>query len=124
MPIRTRTLVAVLMAALTLAACSGPEPEVRARTATFEVRLDDYLLRPQNLRVPKGERLTVKVTNHGRLGHTFRIRGTTRNVLAITTIKPGESRTRSFRLAPGTYRMYCVLSNHEELGMHATLRVG
>jgi uncharacterized cupredoxin-like copper-binding protein len=45
-------------------------------------------------------------------------------VLAITTIEPGESKTRSFKLKRGTYTMYCVLANHEELGMYGTLVVG
>jgi plastocyanin len=66
----------------------------------------------------------VAVTNRGRLGHAFRIRGKNRNVLSITTIEPGETKSRSRRLARGTYTMYCVLANHEELGMYGTLVVG
>ena len=97
---------------------------MRVRTTTFSVTLDDYLIRPQSLRVPAGDRLTVNATNRGRLGHTFRIRGASRNVLAITTIEPGETKSRTFRLKAGGYTMYCVLANHEELGMHGTLRVG
>ena len=124
MPTRTRTLALLLAIALTLSACGASETPVRVRTTTFSVALDDYLIRPQSLRVPKGERLTVNATNRGRLGHTFRIRGASRNVLAITTIEPGETKSRRFRLAPGSYRMYCVLANHEELGLHGTLRIG
>jgi plastocyanin len=74
--------------------------------------------------VPSGN-LTITVTNKGRLGHTLRIRTRTdRNVLAFTTLQPGESKTRSFKLSRGTYTMYCVLANHEELGMHGTLVAG
>jgi plastocyanin len=124
MPVRTRTLTVLAASALVLAACGGSERPVRERTGTFTVTLDDYLIRPQSLRVPSGGRLTVRATNRGRLGHTFRIRGKSRNVLAITTIEPGETSSRSFRLKAGTYTMYCVLANHEELGMHGTLRVG
>ena len=107
-----------------LAACGGSETPVRERTGSFKVTLDDYLIRPQSLRVPGGQELTVSATNRGRLGHTFRIRGASRNVLAITTIEPGETKSRSFRLKAGKYTMYCVLANHEELGMYGTLRVG
>jgi plastocyanin len=123
MPSRTRPLTVLALCALVLAACGGSEAPVRERTGTFAVTLDDYLIRPQSLRVPAG-RLTVRATNRGRLGHTFRIRARTRNVLAITTIEPGETKSRSFRLGAGTYTMYCVLANHEELGMYGTLRVG
>ena len=69
--------------------------------------------------------MTVTVTNRGRLGHTFRIRGKTRNVLAIQTLEPGGVQDRDAQARPkGTYTMYCVLANHEELGMHGTLVVG
>jgi plastocyanin len=124
MPASTRTLIALALSALALTACGGEQPAVRERTASFSVTLDDYLIRPQSIRVPAGGRVTVTVTNRGRLGHTFRIRGTNHNVLAITTIEPGETKSRSRRLTKGTYRMYCVLANHEELGMYGTLVVG
>jgi plastocyanin len=122
MPASTRSLVALFMCALALAACGGSAAAVR-EPAKFSVTLDDYLIRPQKLRVPSGD-LTVTVTNRGRLGHTFRIRGKSRNVLAFTTLQPGETKTRSFKLKRGTYTMYCVLANHEELGMYGTLVVG
>jgi plastocyanin len=124
MPASTRRLTALLGCALALAACGGSGKTVRERSGAFAVTLDDYLIRPQKLRVPGGVDLTVTVTNRGRLGHTFRIRGKSRNVLAITTIEPGESKTRRFKLKRGSYTMYCVLANHEELGMYGTLVVG
>ncbi len=122
MPVSTRSLVALFLCALALAACGGSAAAVR-EPAKFSVTLDDYLIRPQKLRVPSGD-LTVTVTNRGRLGHTFRIRGKSRNVLAFTTLEPGETKTRAFKLKRGTYTMYCVLANHEELGMYGTLVVG
>jgi plastocyanin len=124
MPVRTRTSTLLVASALALASCGGSQQTVRERTGDFAVTLDDYLIRPQRLQVPAGEQLTVRVTNRGRLGHTFRIRGGTRNVLAITTLEPGETKSRTFRLKAGGYTMYCVLANHEELGMHGSLRVG
>jgi plastocyanin len=123
MPVRPSTLA--VAALLLLAGCGGAGPTVRERSGTFKVTLDDYLIRPQTVRVPSGQDLTLTVTNRGRLGHTFRIRAQTRNVLAFTTLEPGESKTRrGFKLGAGTYRMYCVLANHEELGMYGTLVVG
>jgi plastocyanin len=124
MPIRTRTPIVLALCALALAACGGSGAAVKESSGRFAVTLDDYLIRPQKLRVPGGRDLTVTVTNRGRLGHTFRIRGKSRNVLAFTTLQPGESKTRTFKLKRGTYTMYCVLANHEELGMYGTLVVG
>jgi plastocyanin len=124
MPASTRTLIALALSALALAACGGDQPTVRERTGNISVTLEDYLIRPQSIRVPAGGTVTATVTNRGRLGHTFRIRGENHNVLAITTIQPGETKSRTRRLAKGTYTMYCVLANHEELGMYGTLVVG
>jgi plastocyanin len=123
MPARTRALTTLAACALVLAGCGASGAPVRERTRAFSVTLDDYLIRPQRLSVPDAGRLTVTVTNRGRLGHTFRIRARTRNVLAFTTLEPGETKTRSVRLGPGTYTMYCALANHEELGMYGTLVV-
>jgi plastocyanin len=124
MPASTRTLIALALSVLALTACGSSQPTVRERTGSFAVTLDDYLMRPQSIRVAGSDKLTATITNHGRLGHTFRIRGANHNVLSFTTIEPGETKSRSFRLAKGTYRMYCVLANHEELGMYGTLVVG
>ena len=119
----TRTLAALAACVFGLTACGGSPAAVREHSKTFSITLDDYLIRPQNLQVPSG-RLTIRVTNRGRLGHTFRIRAKTRNVAALTTLQPGETKTKVVRLARGTYTMYCVLANHEELGMYGTLKVG
>ena len=54
MPARTRTLIALALSVLTLAACGGEQPTVRERTGNFAVTLDDYLIRPQSIRVPAG----------------------------------------------------------------------
>ena len=123
MRLRTLTPVALVAITLPLAGCGSAGEPVRERGTTFTVTLDDYLIRPQELRVPKGRRLTIKVVNRGRLGHTLRIRGATKNILGFTTIKPGETKAREFRPAPGTYTMYCALANHEELGLYGKLTV-
>jgi plastocyanin len=121
---RIRSSLAVAFAALALAGCGDAGPTVRERTPSFTVTLDDYTIRPQRLRVPAGRELTVTVINRGRLGHTFRIRGATRNVLRFTTVRPGERKTRRFSPGAGRYEMYCALANHEELGMNGSFTVG
>jgi uncharacterized cupredoxin-like copper-binding protein len=121
MPLRLATLLALLA----LAGCGSAGAPVKTSATSFTVALDDYTIRPQELHVPKGKRLTVTVSNHGRLGHTFRIRrGATHVLLAITTIPPGRSKTATIELEPGRYTMFCALANHEELGMSGKLTVG
>ena len=126
MPARTRTSIALALSALALAACGGVGSAVRERTRSFTVTLDDYLIRPQSIRVPTGGELTVTVTNRGRLGHTFRIRSARpRTCWRSRRSEPGESKiAHASSSRRGTYTMYCVLANHEELGMHGTLVVG
>ena len=119
MPVRLVTLLALLA----LAGCGSAGAPVKADDRRAQITLDDYTIRPQDLTVKSGK-LTVTVSNEGRLGHTFRIRGRNKNVLAFETLQPGETKSRTFRLGRGTYTMYCALANHEELGMYGTLVVG
>jgi len=116
---RARTLP--ILAVLALAGC-GEGPATRVRAHAFTVTLDDYLIRPQNVSAPGGE-LRLTVVNHGRLGHTLRIRVNDKVVLAFMAIPPGHRRTRSFHLRRGSYTMFCAIGNHEELGMRGTLTV-
>jgi plastocyanin len=121
MPLRLVTLLALLA----VAGCGSAGAPVKTSATSFTVTLDDYTIRPQQLTVPKGKRLTVTVKNEGRLGHTFRVRGPSgRNVLQLTTIRPGQSASKSFSPGKGTYTMYCALANHEELGMNGKIKVG
>ncbi len=123
---RQRSLTPLALGAITLAlgGCGSAGEPVRERATSFKVDVDEFLIRPQELRVPKGKRLTITVVNRGRQAHTLRIRGATRNILAFTAIRPGESKRREFSPAAGIYTMYCVLANHEELGLHGKLTVG
>jgi plastocyanin len=116
---RARTLP--LLALLAVAGC-GEGATTRERAHAFTVTLDDYLIRPQNVSAPGGE-LTLTVANHGRLGHTLRIRVNDKVVLAFMAIPPGQQRTRTFHLREGEYTMFCAIGNHEELGMRGTLTV-
>ena len=119
MPVRLATLFALLA----LAGCGSAGAPAQTDKTNITITLDDYTIRPQDLRVDQGKRLTFTVVNHGRLGHTFRIRGKNHVVFSMTTIPPGDSKTRSTTLGPGTYTMFCVLANHEELGMTGKLHV-
>jgi plastocyanin len=113
---------AALLAAVLLGGCGGAGPTVQARDQRVEIELDDFLIRPQNVRARAGE-LTFTVTNRGRLGHNFRLRDEGREVVEVTTLLPGESATASATLRPGSYKMVCTVANHEQLGMTGRLVV-
>ena len=113
-------LVAVL--GLTATGCADDAPPARAKNGAVAITLDDFLIRPQTVRAKAG-RITFRVANHGRLGHTFHVFLGGRDALAVKTILPGARATASAALKPGSYKMVCVLGNHEDLGMYGTLVV-
>ena len=114
---------AALLAATVLAGCGGAGPTVQVRDQRAEIVLDDFLIKPQNLRAQAGE-LTFAVTNEGRLGHNLRVRGGSEGEQVITTtLLSGKAATKTVTLAPGTYTMLCTVANHEQLGMTGRLVV-
>ncbi|MEA2291825.1 MAG: hypothetical protein QOF17_845 [Solirubrobacteraceae bacterium] len=118
---RRRALAAVLAAAL-LAGCGSAPPTVRAPAGRVAATLDDFLIAPQRVRVPPG-RVTFAAVNRGRTAHTLRVTDGRRDLLKITTLLPGDRGEATATLAAGTYKLYCAIANHEELGMWGTLVV-
>ena len=110
-------LTAVLVAAAVLTGCGGSGSPAQVRDQSAEIELDDFLIRPQDVRVRAGE-LTFAVTNRGRLGHNLRLRGGPDGEQVVTTtLLSGKSATKTVTLKPGTYTMLCTVANHEQLGM-------
>jgi plastocyanin len=113
--------LATLLAAAMIGGCGGSEPATQARDGRVEIALDDFLLRPQNVRADAG-RVTFEVTNAGRLGHNLRLSGGSEGEHVVTkTLLPGREATKTVRLAPGDYTMLCTVANHEQLGMTGRL---
>jgi plastocyanin len=122
----SRTTVAALglavAAALPAAGCGGDGPPARARDGRVNMTLDDFFLAPQRVRARPG-RLTFRVVNRGRLGHTLHVLRGEREVVAMKTLLPGAAAEASGRFERGDYELVCILGNHEELGMRGTLAV-
>jgi uncharacterized cupredoxin-like copper-binding protein len=38
-------------------------------------------------------------------------------------VQPGQFVDRELKLVPGRYQLWCAIADHNELGMHAVLRV-
>ena len=73
----------------------------------------------------KAGRVIVQLQNEGEDVHDLRLRrigGTRTYVFPLTG--PGARSTRRLRLLPGSYRLWCSVSDHAHLGMRALLRVG
>jgi plastocyanin len=115
--------LAGLLAAAALTGCGGSGPVTQVDGDRLEITLDDFLIRPQNVRADAG-RLTFVVTNGGRLGHNLRLRGGSEGERVVTaTLLPGKDATKAINLAPGHYTMLCTVANHEQLGMTGRLVV-
>lgn len=122
---RARLGVPSLCALGVLAALAGgcrraSAPAVDRRVA-FGLR--EYRLVPRDARARAGE-VTLAARNVGIQVHDLRVRRNDGPALASTRrLFPGERQTIVVRLRPGTYRLYCSLFRHQQLGMYGTLTV-
>lgn len=127
-----RWLPALLaVGATALVGCGGEPPFAHDEDGVLHVTLTDYRLQPQNVVVPAG-RVRLVAVNRGRLTHNLAIeawdapRGQQPTLYGRTdTLQPGaRGRERDpIRLKPGTYRILCTLSGHDDLGQYGTLKV-
>jgi plastocyanin len=120
MPVARAALVVLTL--VLLAGCGSAPRTVRAPDGRVDFTLDDYSIAPQKVRVPPG-RVTFTAVDRGRTTHTLRVTDGVRDLLAITTLHPGERGSASATLKAGTYKLYCAIANHEHLGMWGTLVV-
>jgi uncharacterized cupredoxin-like copper-binding protein len=120
MPFPRAAIAAVIVAAV--CGCGDAPPTTRAADGRVAFTLDDFAITPQKVRVPAG-RVTFTATNRGRTTHTLRVTNGTRDLLKVTTLKPGGRGRATATLPAGTFKLYCAIANHEELGMWGTLVV-
>jgi len=116
-----RAALLVLFVTL-LAGCGSAPRTVRAHDGRQSFTLDDFFISPQRVRVSPG-RVTFTATNRGRTTHTLRVSDGVHDLLSITTLHPGQTGRASATLERGTYKLYCAIANHEQLGMSGTLVV-
>ena len=69
-------------------------------------------------------RVIVELVNRGQDTHDLDLRriGGTR-IYRFPDVQPGQVVDREWRLAPGRYKLWCAVADHNERGMHAMLRV-
>ena len=125
---RLCALIALLGTAAAVAGCSGEPAAVGVRGSTLRVKLDEYRIQPQNVRMKAG-RIRLVATNEGRLTHNLVIESITDDptkqiVYGRTdTAHPGQTvqERDPITLKPGTYRIADSIGNHENLGQYGTL---
>jgi len=124
-------LVSLALSGLAAGCGSGTSvPElVLEDGGTLQVKLTEYRVTPQRVDMKAGRdglaRLTVEAVNDGEIPHDLAVgRGGFVVIGRTTTIKPGQTaRAKGFALPPGTYRIFCTVSNHDVLGQYGFLVV-
>ena len=123
-----KRLFCVVLAPLVLVGCGDEEPVV-VEDRTLRVRLDEFRVVPQNVKVKAG-RLRIVATNVGRLTHNLIVVKQDEDDLeerpveidGTRTAQPGESAAVTFEDLPaGEYRMICSIANHDDLGQYGKL---
>ena len=69
-------------------------------------------------------RVIVELVNRGQDTHDLDVRriGGTR-IYHFPDVQPGQFVDRELKLAPGRYKLWCAVADHNERGMHSVLRV-
>jgi plastocyanin len=125
-------LTALLLAAAALAAAGcGSVAYSQAPNRQVDVRLDEYRVLPEHIQVTAG-RITITARNTGRLTHNLVVVQFKRPLgdevekqygQPTKTLFPGETGSTTVDLEPGKYRLICTISNHDNLGQYAELKV-
>lgn len=124
--------ILAVAASIGLAACGGDDDDEdtsAATTATTEataaggggetvdMTATDFKFDPSDPTVAPGE-VTFKLTNDGKVPHNVEVEGPSGDAELPQDLQPGDSGEVSTDLSkPGTYKFYCPVGNHEQLGM-------
>jgi plastocyanin len=125
--------ILAVAASIGFAACGGDDDdddESAGATATTEettaaggggetvkVSATDFKFDPSDPTVAPGE-VTFDVTNDGKTLHNLEVEGPSGEAELPKDLQPGDSGSLAVDLSePGTYKFYCPVGNHEDLGM-------
>lgn len=141
----TRATLALLGAAVVFSGCNAEPATVTDNDAVLRLKLDEYSITPQNLRVIATSvpmELKIVATNVGRLTHTVKVERIAKDDAPDSEGVPAPSLTvdgspgnaapgevvrtlpeRPILLEPGEYRLVDTIGNHENLGAYGTLTI-
>lgn len=125
------TLLLLATAALAAGGCGSAVVYTHAPDRRVDVRLDEYRVLPEHIQATAG-RITFVAHNAGRLTHNLVVVQFKRPLgdevekqygAPTKTLFPGETASTTVDLKPGKYRLICTISNHDNLGQYAELKV-
>jgi plastocyanin len=124
------TTLLLVTAALAAAGC-GAVAYTHAPNRRIDLRLDEYRVLPEHIQATAG-RITIVARNGGRLTHNVEVVQFERPLgdeeekqygEPTKTLFPGQTGSTTVDLKPGKYRLICTISNHDNLGQYAELKV-
>jgi FtsP/CotA-like multicopper oxidase with cupredoxin domain len=130
---RVRVVAVMAVAAvlaLVAAACGGDDgggtegtEGDNAAAASLAVTLQEFSITPVTIHAPAGQQLSFDVSNAGSAPHTFAV-DTGAGVEQTAELQPGDAGTLVVpALEAGSYRLFCTISGHADLGMEGQLMV-
>jgi plastocyanin len=125
-PLPLAAALACLAPAL-IAGCGDDDGSAPVARGPNTVVMTDYEYHPRDVRVRRGQTLTV--LNEGGIAHNLTIergpdpRDETDRLAGTDSFLKGDSEQVRVDLTPGRYVMVCTVPGHRELGMVGTLAV-
>jgi uncharacterized cupredoxin-like copper-binding protein len=90
---------------------------------TVKVSETEFKLDPANPSVSKAGKVSIQVTNDGKVTHALEVEGPNGEV-KTSDIQPGKSATLKADLSKaGTYEWYCPIDGHKAQGMKGAIKV-
>jgi plastocyanin len=103
----------------------------RTGSGPFEIVLGEWAVTPEADAIRPGP-VTIRITNRGSMTHGFEIEADDDHSgsgsgdgfkFETRLIQPGESVKVRLDLAPGTYKIECLVDGHDDMGMEGFLEV-
>ena len=107
------------------------DQRVDPRARGFEIGLGEWAVTPEAQAIRPGP-VTFVIENHGTMGHGFEIElegdssghGSGDGLKAESNLlQPGDSARMELSLAPGIYKIECLVEGHDDMGMEGLLEV-
>lgn len=99
-----------------------PAPSGSGPVTTVQVQENEYHISLSQSAFPAG-RYSFVVNDTGQADHALSISGPNLSKASTKTVEPGAKTQLDVTLQPGTYKLWCPVDGHEQLGMTATITV-